>query len=228
MNMNTIFDTLSIALEGQPVATVLAAAGWGLISIAFSPCHLSSVPLAIGFVGSREGTTQSPWALSAAFAASTLVALAVLAGVTLASGRIVGDLWGVGPWLAAAVLLVGGLMMLDAIPLPSGNLFHPERVPPGLAGAGLLGALIGISLGPCTFAFLAPVAAVGMRLSGGLGVVVLASFAVGNALATLVVGGLGVRVGKWIQSGAGATHLFKRGLGVALVILAVVQVAAIP
>lgn len=228
MSVDRIFALLSNALEGDPNLAMAAAVGWGVISIALSPCHLTSVPLAIGYVGSRAGPARSPWLLSAAFAATTLAALAALGWLTLAADRVAGDLWGVGPWLAAAALIVSGLMMLDAIALPSTSLLRPDRVPGGLRGAALLGALVGVSLGPCTVAFVAPVAAVALRLSPPANLAVLLGFALGHTLATLLVGGLGIGVARWLQRGARLSRMAKGALGVGLIALGVSQIAVIP
>ena len=54
-------ETFGIAL--------LAAVGWGIISIILSPCHLSSIPLVIGYISSQgqEGVKRS-YLLSLVFA----------------------------------------------------------------------------------------------------------------------------------------------------------------
>ena len=100
--------------------------GWGVISIALSPCHLTSVPLAIGYVGSRAGPARSPWLLSAAFAATTLASLAALGWLTLAADRVAGDLWGVGSWSAAAALTIS--MATPAVVI-DGKVVHAGGVP---------------------------------------------------------------------------------------------------
>jgi cytochrome c-type biogenesis protein len=72
--------------------------------------------------------------------------------------RITGD---VGPWgnyLVAAVFVIVGLHLLDLIPLPFlGQAGQPAFRKKGLIAAFLLGLIFGVALGPCTFAFMAPV-----------------------------------------------------------------------
>jgi len=41
--------------------------------------------------------------------------------VTVTAGRIAGDLWGVGPWLGAALLLFAGLTLLEVLNLPGAS-----------------------------------------------------------------------------------------------------------
>ena len=48
-----IFNTLYEAMMGAAWIAVLASVGWGVLSILLSPCHLSSIPLIVGFISSQ-------------------------------------------------------------------------------------------------------------------------------------------------------------------------------
>lgn len=82
------------------------------------------------------------------------VALAAVSGVSVAGGRLIGDVGRIGNFVMAGVFILVGLYLLDVIRLswaaPSGT---KVRVG-GLPGAVILGLLFGIALGSRTFAYL--------------------------------------------------------------------------
>ena len=55
--METVFAALTRAIEGSPWMAVMGAFGWGVASILLSPCHLSSVPLIVGFINGQGRVT---------------------------------------------------------------------------------------------------------------------------------------------------------------------------
>jgi cytochrome c-type biogenesis protein len=216
------------ALSQPTLLAPVAALVWGGASVVLSPCHLTSIPVSVTFLVRRtEGV--SPWRVSLFFTLGVLVSLALVGGVTVAAGRIAGDLWGLGSWLAAALLLLAGLHLLGVFQLPAwGRGVDARRVPRGRAGGLVLGLALGTTLGPCTFAFLAPVLALSL---GGGGVVAwtgLTAFVVGHAVATFVVGGLGLRVARWLESGARVTRVAKVLAGSAAVAAGLFVIATAP
>ena len=227
--MNSLFEWLSTALETHSAWALFAALGWGLTSVALSPCHLASVPIAVSFL-STEGR-HSALRTSLELALGVLVSLAAVGVVTVAAGRIAGDLWGVGPWIAVGSLLFAGLYLLGVVQLPSSLQIHQERIPRTTLGAILVGLLLGVTLGPCTFAFFAPVFAVAFGLAEqqiGLSSALVASFALGHTLAIATAGVLGLKLSKWISHG-GTTMARVRGLaGAALLLSAIYIIATIP
>ena len=65
-----LFESLSAALQSTPAAALAASFVWGLLSILLSPCHLSSIPLIVGFVNDRKsGSAGSAFLLSLFFSA---------------------------------------------------------------------------------------------------------------------------------------------------------------
>ncbi len=229
--MDTLFTTLSAGLEQEPLIALLAALGWGLASVALSPCHLMTVPLAVAFVRGgpqvEQSEARSTLGLSVVFALATLVCLALIGGVTLASGRIAGDIWGIAPWLAAALLLFAGLLMLGVIDLP-GLRLDQDKVPRGYRGAAIVGGTVGLTLGPCTFAFMAPVIGVAIATSLGAAVTLFLAFSLGHTIGVVVAGVLGARVGVWISRGGRAAGVVKSTLGVLLIGTAITMIATAP
>lgn len=157
IGMDAIFTWLTDALNGAPWLAVLAAAGWGIASLVLSPCHLASIPLIVGFITERKVTTQrQAFGYAILFAVGILLSIAAVGGITAAAGRMLGDL---GPWAnygVAAVLLFVGLHLLEIMPLPWERGLALPRYH-GKAAALILGMIFGVALGPCTFAYLAPV-----------------------------------------------------------------------
>ncbi len=227
--MNTIFPWLSEALNQHALVASAAAVGWGLASVALSPCHLTSVPLAVAFV--RRDVRASTLRLSLALALGLLVSLAVVGAATVAAGRIAGDLWGLGPWLAASALLLAGLFLLDALSLPSFLSIPPDRIPRNSWGAALMGLFLGVTLGPCTFAFFAPVLAAALGIAQSdtlLPVVLISAFSLGHVAAVVMAGQLGLRLSAWISKGGGATARLRGLAGSALLACAVYVIATLP
>ncbi|MDD4904167.1 MAG: cytochrome c biogenesis protein CcdA [Candidatus Bipolaricaulis sp.] len=190
--MEAVLSALSRAVGSSAPVAIAAAAAWGVLSILLSPCHLASIPLIVGYIG-REGTAspRRSFALSVTFAVGILITIAAVGGITAAAGRMIGDVGRIGNFIVAAVFFVVGLYLLDVIPLswavPSGNRLRLG----GLPGALVLGLLFGVALGPCTFAYMAPMLAVTFDLGTSnlaLAVVLLLAFAVGHCAVIAAAG----------------------------------------
>jgi cytochrome c-type biogenesis protein len=193
---------LSDALGAAPWLAGTAAFVWGLLSIWLSPCHLAGIPLVVGYLAVGNAETARRWAIIVAFALGALGGLVPLAAVTLGMGRLVGDLGGWGSYLAAAACIAGGLYLLGALPLPAGRgLPTPVRRGPGMAF--LLGAAFGFALGPCAFAWIAPVlGAAWLAAARDLlpAVLLLILFATGHCLAVLLAATSLERVQRWLDA----------------------------
>jgi len=225
--MDALFDWLqSLASPDGPTwLLLLGAFAWGLASLLLSPCHLAAIPLLVGYLeddanlSSRRATT-----LSVAFAAGIVAAIALVGGVTAAAGRLIGD---AGPWtnaLTALVLVAVGLHFLGLLPLSWESRFRETGRGRGLPGAALLGFLFGVALGPCTFAFLAPVLGVVFACAGTQPVKatgLLAAFAVGHGLVIVLAGASMKRTQALLNwnNGSRAVKFIKAGCGL-LVLLA--------
>jgi len=159
--MQHAFDALTRAVQATPLVAFAAAFAWGVLSIVLSPCHLASVPLIVGYVG-RQGlaTTRRAALISTLFAAGILISIAVIGAITAAAGRIMGDLGPYANYFVAAVFFVVALVLLDVIPLPwsASGMTGSQRG--GVLAAFILGLVFGAAVGPCTFAYMAPMLAV--------------------------------------------------------------------
>ncbi len=190
--MNDLFGALSSAVEGASLFAIPAAFVWGIISVVLSPCYLTSVPLVIGYInrGDTITTRRAVW-IATCFAGGVLVTLCITGAVALAAGRLLGDTGIWGNIAVAVVLLILGLHLLGLLKLPAGiasPTVHPRR---DALGALVLGLVMGLALGPCTFAYVAPVLVVLLDTSSsrlGLGVALLVAFAVGHTVVILLMG----------------------------------------
>ena len=220
-----LLTTLSKALELSPGLALVAAFAWGLVSILLSPCHLSSIPLIIGFLNTR-GTIRvwSSFKLSLVFALGILVSIALIGTVTSLLGRILGDIGTVGNYLVALIFVVLGLYLLDVIHLPWSGLPLQSTPGKGMLAALVLGLLIGTGLGPCTFAFLAPLLVVIFKsaaVNTGRAVLLLAAFGIGHCAVIIAAGTFAAKVQtylNWTESSRISKNL-KRLCGI-LIILA--------
>ena len=105
---------------------------WGVLSVALSPCHLSSVPLVVAYMsgGAELPTGRRALAISSAFAVGILASIAVIGAVTAAAGRMLGDVGRAGTWTLAAVFFAFGLNLLGVLPLPSFGAKPTASAPP--------------------------------------------------------------------------------------------------
>ncbi|MBU0552333.1 cytochrome C biogenesis protein [Myxococcota bacterium] len=221
--------SLSQALERATWMTPLAALLWGLASVGLSACHLSSVPLLVTFLARIDGQTLSPARLSLLVTVGISLSLALIAALTWSLGRMLGDLWGLGPWLMIALLLLGGLNLMGVLTLPSVGRLDPNKVSVGPRSALASGGILGLTLGPCTFAFFAPVLALtGAPASGALIAAAIAAFVLGHLGLTWLLGVAGAALGARLARGARLAKLLKVSVGVAAVAFALHLIRTAP
>lgn len=153
-----ILTAMSQAVYAAPAIALAAAAGWGVLSILLSPCHLASIPLIIGFInGQGPMTTRRAFILSTMFAIGILLSIALIGIVTALAGRMMGDLGAYSNWFVAAIFMLFGLHLLGLIPMPWSGPANINIARKGVFAAFTLGLIFGVALGPCTFAFMGPV-----------------------------------------------------------------------
>jgi len=215
--LREIFVTLTELLYSSPLIAVVSALLWGILSMILSPCHLVSIPLIVGYVEKQSKShNASPVALSTIFAAGMIVAIALTAVITGLLGRIIGDIGTVGYVVLSVAVIYAGLSIIGWVPLPlSGSSAgkHAGRFGNSRWGGFLLGLIFGAALGPCTFAFMAPVLGLILTISSeqlllavGLGV----AFAVGHGGVVVLAGSQTERIEKlagWSGSSRSASTI---------------------
>lgn len=162
----SLFSSLGQAVTGTPAITLLAAFAWGILSILLSPCHLASIPLVVGFIDQQGRMSIKRAALIATlFAVGILLTIALIGALTGAAGRMMGDLGPYANYGVAVIFLLVALQLADVISL---GWNAPETIAikrKGLLAAFLLGLFFGIALGPCTFAYMAPMLAISFKIA---------------------------------------------------------------
>lgn len=212
--MDALFAALSRAVEGQAALALAAAFAWGVASLLLSPCHLASIPLVVGFVnGQAEVTPRRGVAIAGLFALGLLTTIGVIGALTAAAGRLLGDVGSWANYVVAVVFFGVGLSLLDVLPLgwatPSTAPFRGR----GLAAALAMGLVFGVALGPCTFAYMAPMLGVTFAVAGTsllYGVLLIAAYGVGHCSIIVLAGastGWVRRYLHWTDASRGVTAL---------------------
>lgn len=182
--MGDFFTVLSRMVESGSGVALVAALLWGVLSIVLSPCHLASIPLIVGFVnGQGRVSTRRAFFLSWLFALGILLTIAVIGVVTAGAGRLMGDLGPYANYGVAGLFFVIGLHLLGVIPLPWSGPGQMKLGSKGPWAALLLGLIFGVALGPCTFAYMAPMLAVSLKVAGSrpmFSLLLLAGYGVGH------------------------------------------------
>ena len=222
--IESIFNFLSELLYKNIWLAFFSSLTWGFLSILLSPCHLSSIPLIVGYLSSQgKIETKRAFLLSLNFAIGILITIAIIGAITLSLGRLMGDIGTIGNYIVALVFFIVGFYLLDIIKLPWGGFNIGTTKSKGILAALILGLLFGIGLGPCTFAFMAPV--LGLVFEIGQtntyeAVILLTAFAIGHCFVIVLAGTLINKVSdylKWSENSKGL-KLLKRICGL-LVIL---------
>jgi cytochrome c-type biogenesis protein len=163
--MEELFTSLTRAVESTPSIALSAALVWGILSILLSPCHLASIPLIVGFIDDQgKTTTGRAFAISLLFSAGILVTIAALGAITAAAGRMMGDLGAYANYVVALIFFYVGLGLLSVVPLSWKKPEHAGEKKKGLLAAFMLGLIFGIALGPCSFAYMAPMLGITFKL----------------------------------------------------------------
>ena len=207
-------------MSGPVWLVLLSSFGWGVLSILLSPCHLSSIPLVVGFVSSQgKISLRRTFHISLVFAVGILLTIALIGIVTASMGRLMGDVGKIGNYFVASIFFVVGLYLLDIIKLDwnTAGLRHTklQRLP----AAFILGLLFGVALGPCTFAYMAPVLGIVFQTAQTdylFSMLLLLSFGIGHCVVIVGAGTLTNKVQNYLKWSDRSTTLIwiKRVCGI--------------
>ena len=222
--MGELFAALTRAVEGAPAVAIGASFLWGILSVVLSPCHLASIPLIVGFVdGQGRISIRRAFLLSLLFATGILITITAVGAITAAAGRMLGDIGRYGNYLVAIIFFVVGLALMDVVPMTWSSPSGPSMKRRGALAAFVLGLVFGVALGPCTFAYMAPMLGVTLNVAGTnpvYGVVLILVYGIGHSSVLILAGTFTEIVQRylnWTERSKG-TVILKRICG-ALVML---------
>ena len=215
--INSLFSWLSEAMSGSPVVVLAAAFIWGILSILLSPCHLSSIPLIVGFIDEQgRVSTKRAFYIASLFSVGILVTIAVIGVITSLMGRMMGDIGVFGNYFVAIIFFIVGLNLLGLISFPFLNRANQPAIKKrGLLAAFIMGLVFGIALGPCTFAYMAPVLTVALTVSATqvlLGALLIIVYGLGHCSVIVLAGtftGIVQKYLNWNEKSKGAIILKK-------------------
>jgi cytochrome c-type biogenesis protein len=190
--MEQLFLTINSWMSQGLLLGGLGCFLWGVVSVLFSPCHLASIPLIIGYVGGQnhllEGRKATLYAV--VFTTGLFLTIAAIGLICSLLGRMLGDVGSYWTIVVGLILLWVALDMLGVAKcsLPGGGLMAKFTLK-GLTGAFVLGLAYGILSGSCTFGFIAPILAIiSVQDTFVAGLVFILLFGVGHCLPIAVAG----------------------------------------
>jgi len=228
--LEALFTWVTKLLYGHPLVGLMGAFIWGILSILLSPCHLASIPLIVGFISQQEQlTTRKALRISLAFALGILSTIALIGVVTSLLGRMLGDIGRWSSFLVAAIFVLVGLYLLGIIKLDLPGAANAKTRGKGVWAGFLLGLLFGLALGPCTFAYMAPILAIVLAKSSSslvYGVPLLLAYGLGHCLVIVFAGTFTRAIENYLHwnESSKALGLVKKICGVLLIIAAVYMV----
>jgi cytochrome c-type biogenesis protein len=159
--------------------------------------------LIVGFIsGQGQVTARRAFWTATLFAVGILITIAAIGGVTAAAGRMLGDVGRYGNYFVALIFFVVGLHLVGVIPLNFSGAGPAGIKRKGLLAAFILGLVFGIALGPCTFAYMAPMLAVTFKLAGEAPVysaALLLAYGIGHCGVIVVAGTSTELVERWLK-----------------------------
>jgi cytochrome c-type biogenesis protein len=222
--LDSLFLTVNQWMTG---GIAIAAAGcflWGVISVLFSPCHLASIPLIVGYVGGQENMVQPKQAgiYSILFTTGLFITIALIGIACALLGRMLGDVGSYWQILVGIILIWVALGMLGVEKCAmSGGLLYKLNLK-GKFGAFILGLAYGVLSGSCTFGFIAPILAIiTVQEKVATGVILIILFAVGHCIPIVIAGSSTAAVKKLIENSTwnGAGAWFRRLAGTTIAFL---------
>ena len=222
--LDSLFLTVNQWMAG---GVAIAAAGcflWGVVSVLFSPCHLASIPLIVGYVGGQEKMVKPKQAglYSVLFTTGLFITIALIGIICALLGRMLGDVGSYWQILVGIILIWVALGMLGVETCSmSGSLLYKLNLK-GKFGALVLGLAYGVLSGSCTFGFIAPILAIiTVQEKIATGVIMIVLFAVGHCIPIVIAGSSAAAVKKLLENSTwnGAGTWFRKLAGTTIAVL---------
>lgn len=225
--MIRLFEVLTDAVSGAPHVAILASFAWGVLSVILSPCHLASIPLVVAFIAQQQAmTTRKAFLVSTTFAGGLLATIGIIGVATALLGRMLGDLGTNVNYVLAGVFVVIGLHFLGVIPLPFSASAAKTGGKRGYFAAFLVGLIFGLAIGPCTFAFMAPMLGVTFSVASSniaYGILLLAAYGLGHSAVIVAAGTFTEAVERYLKwtSKSRGVDILRKVCGVLIILAAI-------
>ncbi len=228
--MDQLFLTINHWIVSGTEYAALGCFLWGIVSVAFSPCHMASIPLIIGYVGGQEAMVDSRKGsvYAVLFTLGLFITIAIIGIICAWLGMMMGD---IGSWWSIPVGLILIWVSLDMLGVAqcsmTGSLMSRFRLQ-GFMGAFILGLAYGILSGSCTFGFIAPILAIiTMQDQMTTGIMLILLFGLGHCLPIVIAGSSTSLVRKMLENGRWQNSgiLFRRFAGCLIGILGLYFIA---
>lgn len=197
------FAILQKAIENYNIIGLGASFLWGILSVLISPCHLASIPLIIGYIGCQSDLTlKKAFQISLIFSAGMFTSIAAIGIITASLGRLLGDLGNGGNYFVAIIFFLVGLNLMGVIPFNWNNVSLKGSKNKGWLGSFVLGFVFGIGLGPCTFAFMAPILGAVFTVAKTrlwFSILLILTFALGHVLVIVLAGTFTESVQRYLK-----------------------------
>ncbi len=219
--MEQIFLTINSWMMGGVLIAALGCFLWGMVSVAFSPCHIASIPLIVGYVAGQDKVLKARDAAwySVVFSTGLFITIALVGIICSFLGRMLGDVGSYWTILVGAILIWVALDMLGVSKCSmSGSLMGRIKIK-GLLGAFVLGLAYGVLSGSCTFGFIAPILAIiTIQQKILIGLVYIVLFGIGHCIPIAVAGSSTAKVRKLLESSSfhEGSQWFRKCAGTAI------------
>lgn len=222
--INIIFEWLNHVLAQDIYLALVAAFLWGILSVLLSPCHLASLPLIIGYIN-RNGISsiRSAFINSVLFAIGILITIAVIGLITGMLGGLIGDIGTAGNYIVSLVFFAAGAYMLGLFKADWNFLSGNNVKSKGYLAALFIGIIFGAGLGPCTFAFMAPVLGIVFQISSVSllnAVLLILAFGAGHCLVLAAAGTTSAKIGSYLKwaDNSYSLNIFKKICGILIIL----------
>ena len=224
--MDSFFLTVNQWISGGTAFAAIGCFLWGMISVLFSPCHLASIPLIVGYVGGQEKMVHPRQAglYSVLFTLGLFLTIALIGIICALLGRMLGDVGSYWQILVGIILIWVALGMLGVEKCSlSGSLLYKLNIK-GMFGAFVLGLAYGVLSGSCTFGFIAPILAIiTIQEKVVTGILYIILFATGHCLPIVIAGSSIAAVKKVLENSTwnGAGRWIRKITGLTIAILGI-------
>lgn len=229
--IDNLFTYLADTMNQSLYFAFIVSAIWGILSIILSPCHLSSIPLLIAYINlNNEKSIKRTFYISLTFSIGILVSITIIGLITFILGMVVGDIGAWANYLVGLIFFVFGFYLLGIIKLPDINFQYKKKASNIYLSALLIGVIFGFALGPCTFAFLAPILGLVFQMSNHTNIMtsifLLSGFAIGHCITISLAGtfwGWVQKLLKWNEN-SNALLILRKVCGTLIIIAGIYMI----